>query len=551
MFQHRRKRDGQRETEIQADFMFLSQRGELSVEETQGAIKILLLVECFSSCFGAVVVREPEETKRQIKKWLDHFGVKSRSTSVVIHTDAEVAVGNLVGRASGEGDYTFHVRRAGPQQHASIGRGERAVRALKESLSVLRADLNQQGLDLVFSSDVLETVLTYLSLMRNHFSKAHGTDSSPLELSVGRRLSKPVVSLFGSCVLGELPDSVKHLSPNETRNVEAAYLHCGLDRGSLVQAKVRCEGGLELIQFTARNLRPISPLSWKLDLCVGLLTKLEQTDMPQGYIHDQFGVSHDPQGSEPVEDMPFHSLPVSEQRRLKSESLGVEMRQLVPPVVKERPNKGPGVFMRREGVGSRVVDAGTSRSPQGSPNSDGRRVSPPRRASEGAGAELRFVPTRNCPSCASGVNVPGTRHTAHCKRRFAEFQEEVNKHRRFWKRFLKVSRVPRFLQPQQKLLQILQNLWKLVLRFHRLWCSRQGLLWSTDNGSRELRILPLRSWRRRCMSLVQFCRLIHVTQTLIGFGSEHMSQFWFLRCFNLKGSPVFILLQHQTCFQGV
>ena len=430
VFQHRRKRDGQRETEIQADFMFLSQRGELSVEETQGAVKILLLVECFSSCFGAVVVREPEETKRQIKKWLDHFGVKSRFTAVVIHTDAEVAVGNLVGQASGEGDYTFHVRRAGPQQHASIGRGERAVRELKESLSVLRADLNQQGLDLVFSSDVLETVLTYLSLMHNHFSKAHGTDSSPLELSVGRRLSKPVVSLFGSCVLAELPDSVKHLSPNETRNVEAAYLHCGLDRGSLVQAKVRCEGGLELIQFTARNLRPISPLSWKLDLCVGLLTKLEQTDMPQGYIHDQLGVSHDPQGSEPVEDMSFHPLPVSEQRRLKSESLGVEMRQLVPPVVKERPNKGPGVFMRREAVGSKVVDAGTSRSPQGSPNSDGRRVSPSRRASEGAGEELRFAPTRNCPSCASGMNVPGTRHTAHCKRRFAEFQEDVKKQRK-------------------------------------------------------------------------------------------------------------------------
>ena len=51
VFQHRRKRDGQRETEIQADFMFLSQKGELSTEETQNAIK----------------------TRKQIKRWLDHF----------------------------------------------------------------------------------------------------------------------------------------------------------------------------------------------------------------------------------------------------------------------------------------------------------------------------------------------------------------------------------------------------------------------------------------------------------------------------------------------
>ena len=118
--------------------MFLSQKGELSTEETQNAIKILLLVECFSGCFGAVVVKEPDETRKQIKRWLDHFGVKSRSTSVLIHTDAELAVENLVSQASGDGDYTFQIRRANPQQHASIGRGERGVRELKESLAVLR-----------------------------------------------------------------------------------------------------------------------------------------------------------------------------------------------------------------------------------------------------------------------------------------------------------------------------------------------------------------------------------------------------------------------------
>ena len=80
--------------------------------------------------------------------------------------------------------------------------------------------------------------------------------------------------------MAELPDSVKQLSPNETRNVEAAYLHCGLDKGSLVQAKVRVDGNLELVQFNARNSRPITPLAWKLDLCEGFVTKLETADRP-------------------------------------------------------------------------------------------------------------------------------------------------------------------------------------------------------------------------------------------------------------------------------
>ena len=104
--------------------MFLSQKGELTVEETQGAIKILILVECFSGCCGAVVFRKPDETKRQTKRWLDHFGVKSQSTSVLIHRDAVLAVGTLVGQGPRDGDYTFQIRRVNPPQHVSNGRGE-------------------------------------------------------------------------------------------------------------------------------------------------------------------------------------------------------------------------------------------------------------------------------------------------------------------------------------------------------------------------------------------------------------------------------------------
>jgi len=64
----------------------------------------------------------------------------SSTSSVVLHTDAERAVSELVGTSSEK--YTFMVRRARPQQHQSNGGAERAVRRLKESLAVLRAEMN-------------------------------------------------------------------------------------------------------------------------------------------------------------------------------------------------------------------------------------------------------------------------------------------------------------------------------------------------------------------------------------------------------------------------
>ena len=44
-FQHRRRREGALETEVQADFGFLTTRGELVEDEADGTIKILVLTE--------------------------------------------------------------------------------------------------------------------------------------------------------------------------------------------------------------------------------------------------------------------------------------------------------------------------------------------------------------------------------------------------------------------------------------------------------------------------------------------------------------------------
>ena len=163
---------------------------------------------------------EARSVKGLIQKWLDHFGLASSTSSVVLHTDAERAVSELVGTSSDK--YTFLVRRARPQQHQSNGGAERAVRRLKESLAVLRAEMNQGGADVWFTARGLQDVATYIALSHNHFSKAHGTDFSPLEYSTQRKLSRPSFAMFGQLSLPNCPAACE---PNHRMRREVLKLH--------------------------------------------------------------------------------------------------------------------------------------------------------------------------------------------------------------------------------------------------------------------------------------------------------------------------------------
>ena len=135
----------------------------------------------------------------------------------------------------------------------------------------MRADLNGNGVDLKFGVDGLSDAFKYLALVHNHFGKSRETDYSPLELAVGRRLAKPVTTMFGAVILAELPDSLRAHSPHESRYIEASYIHCGIDKGPIVSGKIRIDGELEPCRFVARNVRVVTPLAWKLELCDDLL----------------------------------------------------------------------------------------------------------------------------------------------------------------------------------------------------------------------------------------------------------------------------------------
>ena len=393
-FKHRRRSGDVIESEVQADFGFISQHGEVSETESPGAIKVLVMSEMVSNAIAYVVVSEDvNKVRAQITKWLLHFGLESERMSIVLHTDAEQAVRNLVTSSSSR--FSFQVRKAGNQQHQSIGGAERGVRRMKESLAILRADLTQNGWDVRMDHEHLDEALTYLALMHNHFGKSRETDMSPLEMASGRRLSKPSTALFGSTVLAEIPLSLKKYVPNETRSIEASFLHPGVDHGPVVQGVVRIDDELQLVQFNAKNIRTITPISWKKRLCDSFLRPVK-VELPD----------------EQPQALPDHHDEDRVAREVKD--LMQDMDDLFGP------SPPPGGDESKEAAGSNkrsgLGDDGLGRNVV--PKVHGEQESAVKPSSSGSVAEgkLPFVKTRHCKACETGMVAPGIRHSAQCRR---------------------------------------------------------------------------------------------------------------------------------------
>ena len=114
--QHRKKSGGRIESEVIADFFYLTTTGEDLRSMNVDHLKVLVMVERMSNMIGAVVISSNVvQTRSAIVAWLKEFGLTSGACSVRLVTDAEGAVADLVGTASGA--FTFQVKRAEPQNH--------------------------------------------------------------------------------------------------------------------------------------------------------------------------------------------------------------------------------------------------------------------------------------------------------------------------------------------------------------------------------------------------------------------------------------------------
>ena len=427
VFQHRRRRDSMLEAEVQADFGFVTERGEMIDHEQPGVHKILILTELSSNCVGYVVVGQDLRVARnQVAKWLHHFGFSSSQVSIVLHTDSERAVAELVGRSTDR--FIFSTRRANPQQHRSVGLAERGVRRLKEGLPMIRAEMNQAGVDLDVTYSSLVDAVTYLALTHNHFSKVHLSEFSPLEYGTQRSLSKPQVALFGQSCLAELPSSVRKHSPNETRSVEACFIHPGLDTGPVVQALVRTGSEVTLKRFAAQNVRAIMPPTWDVKLGVNVFSKLDVHEgLPRipdggrepGALDDEHDgdVVEYPDGAPPelIREMK-ESDDVAPGPRLKrsSEHMSKSASSGALKIARQQP-----LGQSRSNAGQEVVPPASAAAPVEEGRSERAESSP---ASEAAQRVDVFPKTPKCIACETGMNAPGIRHSKECKRLRAEFE---------------------------------------------------------------------------------------------------------------------------------
>ena len=279
----------------------------------------------------------------------------------------------------------------------AIGAAERAVRRLKESLGVLRADLNEAGLDVRMSTEGMTDVLRFLALQYNHFGKSRGSNMSPLEVACGRTLSKPASTLFGATVLAQLPSSVRQWAPNETRAIEAAFIHVGMGDGPLVQGYVRIDGQRQLRRFHARNVRAIEPLAWDTDLVDSSLIPQLPPEGPRGHLQGQ---RDQPLGSKPSPELnlPFPKVDLPSKGGIDKEMMDHEIEMDYEP---ESPYEPPVVHPTEE----KAIPV---------PVGEGRQRVSKRPLDSKSSSSSQFF-TRHCPSCESGMNAPGIRHTRACR----------------------------------------------------------------------------------------------------------------------------------------
>ena len=469
MSQHRRRvAKDKLETEIQADFLFVSLVGEI-VEMFEGeqdrTLRVLVLKEMFSSSIGAVVMSANVKKDRDMLiHWLTEFGLASCETSISLVTDSEEAVQSFVSGCSEK--FHFLVRKAAPQVREAVGGVEKVNRFLREQLAVLQCEFQSLGCVLVFRKDILQLLLNYVCLSHNCHGKAHGGERTPREMVSGGRLPQQEFALFGSRVHAEVPDSIRRLRPNRDN---AAFLQPQFSsQGSLVFAQILVGSELVSKVFVAKSIKLVFPI--EIVLASGMFTSVKvsgesgelRSDAgesavlprvlpksqgaslkcpasgPPKEFFDRFGTSKNCSACESIDRRGTrqglsHSKSCCSRyehwlRIQISGDLGVGEP---PPHVE---TVGDDVENGKESLVERALNSQEMREVFGS-ELDGKSTEThvheaeseqPRNMGEGASVELPgYVFTRNCPSCESGMNAPGIRHSKACRLRNKLWHEQV------------------------------------------------------------------------------------------------------------------------------
>ena len=266
--QHRRRATDPDCIEVVSDF------AEIATPAGE-SLKVVVFLERASGAVAYIAMQPNLDlVKAEIRRFFEFLGVSGPAGSVIlIRADAEPALSRLI-KASVSGQ----VQVAAPQQHELVGGAERHVRILKERLATLRADLQLQHVDLVFTEASLWYVCRYLAMTHNYYRNAHGSDKTPADRIIGQKRQPPATALYGTTVFAEVPDSVE--TPAGSRWVVAAFIGpTYASRGVLVSALTGKSDDQEVKIFMARSIKIMNKVAFSVDLCPKLLRSVIRPDV--------------------------------------------------------------------------------------------------------------------------------------------------------------------------------------------------------------------------------------------------------------------------------
>ena len=389
--------------EVQVDFFFLGL--------VESKFKMILLRQVFSGLLGVTAVSENVQvTGQHLRQILAEFGLLEtlEGPPVDFRTDAQDEVGTVLRRSGLPREYT--VNKAGPQNHDTVGSVERGVREVKEALAVLCLELAKAGLDLVDSLVAWEAASRYVTAMHNLHGKIQNTGKTGKELlrntSEGTRIS----AMFCSRVLAETPESVDSIG----RFVTAAYLYPVRNSfAHFVCAKIADE----LKFFQAKSLKLVFPIEYPQDLIERFVCHSGSGDHPS--LVDQAPIEILPEDFARLPDQvqpPRHWVD-AHGRTEGCSSCATRQGRHSKKCCERYWN---WIRNQKKGEVPALPDKPEEQPPRIEPNDPAVTV-PSRPLPRIPGLPAGMTPTRRCPSCESGMNAPGTRHSAECRKRQAEF----------------------------------------------------------------------------------------------------------------------------------
>ena len=139
-----------------------------------------------------------------------------------------------------------------------------------------------------FRPEVVQLILNYCCFSHNIHGLAFGSERSPREIAVSRRLPSGEFALFGGRVSAEIPKSVEMLNPNLTRFVSACYLHPQFSScGSLVLARIRIKDELVSKMFVAKSLKLVFPIELDFESGMFLILRIKGEEGPRALDFDR------------------------------------------------------------------------------------------------------------------------------------------------------------------------------------------------------------------------------------------------------------------------